>query len=279
MSRTAVAVVALLVAALPVLAVAREIPALTGPVVDVAGVLRVDEGQTRKPRGGHVMLGRGCERRPLMLGAVSALLLFSGPVVARAGEAASAGAAKPGDGQLKPIYHLSLTVRSCQARLLLNGFPLISKSAGSNLSESTAPPVNPYLAGKRNTVEIEIRPAVRDDGTEVPLTHADFEMDVREYHKGGIVEPGGGKLVTEFSMPPNVRKQLEKGKKLKLPLRFTHRFANGGGIDFSAELLDAPPFTDRKAVGVASTSRPNYSTRRRSRTGRRWPITPCTCEA
>jgi hypothetical protein len=178
---------------------------------------------------------------------VLAALVCAAPI-ARAGEAAPAAAAKKADGQLKPIYHLSLTVRSCQARLLLNGFPLMSLSSTDDTPDSFAPPINPYLAGKRNTVEIEIRPAVRDDGTEVPLTKADFEMDVREYHKGGIVEPGGGKLVTKFSMPASVRRRLKKGKKLKQPLKFTHRFANGGGIDFSAELLDASPFTDREAV-------------------------------
>jgi hypothetical protein len=44
-------------------------------------------------------------------------------------------------------------------------------------------------------------------------------MNVREYREGGVVEPGGGKLVTEFSMPASVRKQLQRGKKrLKFPL-------------------------------------------------------------
>jgi hypothetical protein len=63
----------------------------------------------------------------------------------------------------------------------------------------------------------------------------------------GLVEMHGG-TVTKFSMPAGVRKQLEKGKKLELPLKFTHKFANGGGIDFSAELLDAPTFTEKRAV-------------------------------
>jgi uncharacterized membrane protein YgcG len=62
-------------------------------------------------------------------------------------------------------------------------------------------------------------PAGGADGTEVPLTNADFQMNVREYREGGVVEPGGGKLVTEFSMPASVRKQLQRGKKrLKFPL-------------------------------------------------------------
>jgi len=195
------------------------------------------------------MVGQAQRKRSAeALGAVSMAVLLAGSVpMARAGEA-PAPAAKANEGHPKPIYHLELKIRSCQAELRLNGFPLISKSAQSDTFVSIAPPINPYLTGKRNTVEIEIRPAVRSDGAEVPLTNADFEMEVREYQKGGIVEPGGGTPVTEFSMPASVRKQLEGGKKLKLPLKFTHTFVNGGGIDFSAELLDAPPFTDRKAV-------------------------------
>jgi hypothetical protein len=86
------------------------------------------------------------------------------------------------------------------------------------------------------------------DGTELPFADANFEMEVQEYQQGGIVEPGGGGTVTKFSMPASVRKRLKRGKKLKLPLEFKHRFANGGGIDFSAELLDTAPFTDKKAV-------------------------------
>jgi hypothetical protein len=184
----------------------------------------------------------------LALGVVSMAVLLAGLApIARAGDA-PAPAVKATEVHPKPIFHLSLTIWSCQAKLLLNGFPLISLSAENEQPVTFSPPVNPYLAGKRNRVEIELRPAVRPDGTELPFANANFEMEVREYQQGGVVEPGGGGPVTRFSMPASVRKQLKKGKKVKLPLKFTHGFANGGGIDFSAELLDASPFSDRKAV-------------------------------
>jgi hypothetical protein len=194
-----------------------------------------------------VGLGRG-KKGAVAIGVVSMAVLVAGPALIARARAAPASEAKATEGHPKPIYHLELTVWSCRANLLLNGFPLISLSAENEQPVTFSPPVNPYLAGKRNTVEIELSPAVRSDGTELPFADANFEMEVREYQQGGIVEPGGGGPVTKFSMPASVRKQLKKGRKLKLPLEFTHRFANGGGIDFSAELLDAPPFNDRKAV-------------------------------
>ena len=193
------------------------------------------------------MAGPGhSKKNALALGAVSMLLLFGGLPMKARGEP-PAPAARPAESRPKPIYHLELTIRSCQAELLLNGFPLLSLSAQNEQPVSFSPPVNPYLAGKRNTVEIELRPAVRADGTELPFADAYFTMEVQEYKEGDIVEPGGGGPVTRFSMPAGVREQIRKGKK-KPPLKFTHTFANGGGIDFSAELLDARPFTDKKAV-------------------------------
>jgi hypothetical protein len=103
------------------------------------------------------MVGRGQGKSALARGT---LLLFGGPaLIARAAEA-PAPAPGAAESRLKPIYHLELTIRSCQAELRLNGFPLISKSDERDTSVSIAPPINPYLTGKRNTVEIEIRPAV-----------------------------------------------------------------------------------------------------------------------
>jgi hypothetical protein len=191
--------------------------------------------------------GQGYRKTARPLAAISMLLLLAGPAgIASAGEP-PIPTRRPGESRLTPIYHLALTIRSCQAEILLNGFPLISLSAQNEQPVSFSPPVNPYLAGKRNTVEIELRPAVRPDGTELPFADAYFTMEVQEYKEGDIVEPGGGGSVTKFSMPASVREQIRKGKK-KPPLKFTHTFANASGIDFSAELLDAPPFTDKKAV-------------------------------
>jgi hypothetical protein len=146
-----------------------------------------------------------------------------------------------------PIFHLELTVRSCEAELFLNGFPVIPSLTSLNaLPVSFAPPVNPYLCGARNTVELVLRAAIAPDGPEVPFAAADFEMNVRRFEKGDIVEPGAGEMVTVLSLPDEARERIRKGEQ-KPPLTILHRFSNEE-IDFSAELLDAPPFENPEAV-------------------------------
>ena len=146
-----------------------------------------------------------------------------------------------------PIFHLELQVRSCEAELRLNGFPVIpSLSSVNALPVSFAPPVNPYLAGARNTIELTLRAAVAPDGSEVPFQEADFEMNVRRFEKGDIVEPGAGTMVTVLSLSDELRERIRKGEQ-KPPVIISNAFANEV-VDFSAELLDAAPFEDREAV-------------------------------
>jgi hypothetical protein len=148
-----------------------------------------------------------------------------------------------------PIFHLELILRSCAAELHLNGFPVISSLAAKDeVPVSFAPPVNPYLAGSRNTVELTLRAAVAADGSEVPFEGADFEMNVRRFEKGDIFEPGAGEIVTVFRLSDRdeLQKRIRKGEQ-KPPVTFSHPFVNEV-VDFSSELLDAPPFEDAQAV-------------------------------
>jgi hypothetical protein len=146
-----------------------------------------------------------------------------------------------------PIFHLELQVRSCEAELRLNGFPVIPKLSSPNaLPVSFAPPVNPYLAGARNTIELTLRAAVAPDGSESPFESADLEMNVRQFEKGDIVEPGAGKMVTVLSLSDELRERIRKGEQ-KPPVVLHHAFVNEV-VDFSAELLDTPPFKDAEAV-------------------------------
>jgi hypothetical protein len=148
-----------------------------------------------------------------------------------------------------PIFHLELIVRSCAAELHLNGFPVIPSLVSTDeVPVSFAPPVNPYLAGSRNTVELTLRAAVAADGSEVPFEAADFEMNVRRFEKGDIFEPGAGEMVTRFRLSDRdeLQKRIRKGEQ-KPPVTVSHPFINEV-LDFSAELLDAPPFEDAEAV-------------------------------
>jgi hypothetical protein len=146
-----------------------------------------------------------------------------------------------------PLFHLELQVRSCEAELRLNGFPVIPKLSSPNaLPVSFAPPVNPYLAGARNTVELTLRPAVAADGSEAPFGRADFEMNMRRFEEGDIVEPGAGEMVTVLTLSDELRERIRKGER-KPPVIISHAFANDV-LDFSAELLDAAPFKDAGAV-------------------------------
>lgn len=144
------------------------------------------------------------------------------------------------------IHHLEIVVASARADLRLNGMPLGDVAARDAAPASFAPPVNPYLAGKRNLVEVVLDVAQGFDRKPRPFLEARLELSVRRFPKGGIVEPGGGELVTRYVLPPELLRDVAEGKRSP-PITLTHPFANEGP-DFSAELLDAAPFDDAEAL-------------------------------
>lgn len=146
----------------------------------------------------------------------------------------------------QPIHHLEVVVEFARAIVRLNGLPLAVVAARDETRASFAPPVNPYLAGARNVVEIVLDASVGFDKKPLPFQRAGLELTVRRYEKGGIVEPGGGDLVTRYVPPPTLLADVAQGKR-KPPITLTHPFANQA-VDFSPELLDAKPFADEEAL-------------------------------
>ncbi len=144
-----------------------------------------------------------------------------------------------------PIHHLEIAVRSARADVRLNAFPLDGIAARDEAAASFAPPVNPYLAGPRNVVEVVLDVATGFDGQPRPFTAASFELTVRRFETGGIVEPGGGDLVTRFVPPPELLAEIADGRR-RPPITLVHAFASEGP-DFSAELYDAAPWDDEAA--------------------------------
>jgi hypothetical protein len=146
-----------------------------------------------------------------------------------------------------PIYHLELTASGCRAELRLNDLPLISLVPRDEMPVTFAPPINPFLVGELNLVDVDILPMLDAEGAPITkFADAEISGNVRRFEKGDIVAPGAGDVVTEFSIPDDLKDRVrEEG--LELPQQFTHIFANDV-IDFTPELGDAPAFADREAL-------------------------------
>lgn len=159
--------------------------------------------------------------------------------------AAKGAAAKPASGP--QIHQLELAVKAARAEVRLNGFPIGDSAA---VEGRPAPlfsaPLNPYLAGKRNVLEVVVDAATGPDGKPLPMTGAAVEVTVRRFPKGAMVEPGAGELVTRYAAPKALLAELASGKR-KPPVTLTHPFASEGP-DFAAELYDAEPFADEAAL-------------------------------
>ena len=140
-----------------------------------------------------------------------------------------------------PIYHLELAVNHCAVRLRLNGFPLMTLEADGEPS-SFVPPVNPYLVGERNMIEVEILPLIREGGVPSTFAQALIEGSVRGFEKGGIVHPGAGDDITIIEIPDELREQVIEDE-LTLPVSFTQVFSNEGA-DSSALFSGSAPFDD-----------------------------------
>lgn len=159
-----------------------------------------------------------------------------------------------------PIHHLEIVVASARADVRLNGIPLGALAARDPAPVSFAPPVNPFLAGARNVVEVTLDVSTGFDRNPMSFLDVRLELAVRRFPKGGIVEPGGGDLVTRYALPAELLRDLAEGRRAP-PITVSHPFASEGP-DFSPELLDAPPFDDEEALR-------DYAMRLRSLAARR----------
>lgn len=185
-------------------------------------------------------------RRALTIAVAALAALAVPPRAVAAGKSAPAkpAAAKPASGP--QILQLDLSVKAARAEVRLNGFPLGHSNAAGAIAPFFTAPLNPYLAGKRNVLELVVDAAKGPDGKPLPMTGAAVEVTVRRFAKGDMVEPGAGALVTRYAVPKAVLAELASGKR-KPPVTVTHPFASEGP-DFSAELHDAPPFADEAAL-------------------------------
>lgn len=145
-----------------------------------------------------------------------------------------------------PIYHLDLSAVRCRVEVLLNGFPVAELASADEQPSWFAPPINPYLVGELNMVDVRILPVVAPDGSASSFWDAAVTGSVRRYEKGDIVAPGEGPEVAAIAIPDELKEQV-RDEELELPQSFTVVFANDV-LDFSDELSDAPPYGDRDAL-------------------------------
>lgn len=139
-----------------------------------------------------------------------------------------------------PIFHLELTCRTCGLEVRLNDFP-VAELTSSDQPSWFAPPVNPWLVGELNILDVTIHSA---GGS--AFDDAAVEGHVRRFEKGDIVAPGEGPEIFAFTIPDELRERVRE-EELELPQSFSVVFANDE-IDFSDELSTPPPFDDREAL-------------------------------
>jgi hypothetical protein len=151
-----------------------------------------------------------------------------------------------------PIHHIEFFVQHCEMRALLNGVPIAAITAITEHTEHFAPPINPFLIGDGNVVEVSIRPARREDGTLTEWSEAKVELAVRTFGKDGIVVPGGGgPAITTADFTAELAERIEEAREaeeeLEEPQDFFHVFHNEA-VSFASELVEADPFDDRAAL-------------------------------
>ncbi|MGE0787250.1 MAG: hypothetical protein AB7S26_16380 [Sandaracinaceae bacterium] len=150
------------------------------------------------------------------------------------------------------IHHLELFTVRCEITASLNGVPVADVRAVDRHTDHFAPPVNPFLIGEGNVLEVTIAPATLDDGTHTEWSEAKLEAAVRMFGKGDIVVPGGGgPAITEIDFTPELAARIAQAREddveLEVPQVFFHTFDNEG-VSFASELLDVDPYDDEDAL-------------------------------
>lgn len=150
------------------------------------------------------------------------------------------------------IHHLELFTTRCEIAATLNGVPIANVRSVDPHTDHFAPPINPYLVGEGNVLEVSIAPARLDDDESTEWSEAKVEAAVRVFDKGGIVLPGGGgPAITEVDFAPELAARMAQAEEdeveLEVPQSFLHIFDNEG-MSFASELLDSDPFDDHDAL-------------------------------
>ncbi len=144
-----------------------------------------------------------------------------------------------------PIYHLEVDAKTCRVEIRLNDFPVLSLTAETDTPANFAPPINPWLVGELNMLDVTLHPIVGASGAST-FEDAYVWGNVRRFEKGDIVFPGSGDQITEITIPDELKEQVRE-EELELPVSFTLIFANEV-IDFSDEMSGAPAFDDPAAL-------------------------------
>ncbi len=128
-----------------------------------------------------------------------------------------------------PIHHLECKIERCALRVRLNDVPVVDLVATTQ-PEWFAPPINLYLIGEENMLELEVAPLPRDDGSAGDFADVSVEGAVRVYGKGD-------------ELATRIREAKERDEELESPQTFVFVFDNAGP-SFEDELLEAAPFDD-----------------------------------
>jgi len=149
-----------------------------------------------------------------------------------------------------PIYHLDLRTELCHVQVRLNGVPVAELTATGEQPEWFAPPLNPYLVGAGNALEVVITP-LKDGQPSDDFSALKVEGVVRRYEKGAPVGPGSGPLVYELTVMAALAERIKQAKdqdqKLAVPQSFVERFDNEA-TSFAAELTQGSPLGDEQAL-------------------------------
>ena len=144
-----------------------------------------------------------------------------------------------------PIYHLDFAVKDCRVEVRLNDVFVADLVSRDGVPATFAPPLNPWLVGDLNVIDVHLFPTTKDDQV-TTFWDAHFKGAVRRYVKGDVVAPGEGPLVSEMTIPEELRERVRE-EELELPQSFSHVFSNDV-VDFSSELNDGPLIEDQAAV-------------------------------
>jgi hypothetical protein len=151
-----------------------------------------------------------------------------------------------------PIYHLEIKTQRCRLQVKLNDVPIADANSSGDQPDWFAPPLNPYLVGQENVLEVDVWPLPREDGQSFEdYSTVNVEGTVRCYEKNDPVAPGEGPITLELEimseLAQRARDAAESGEDLIVPQTFFFQFDNDGP-DFSAELTDAQSFEDPDAL-------------------------------
>ncbi len=154
-----------------------------------------------------------------------------------------------------PIYHIEILCERCEVRVALNDVP-VGRLRSVDEPEWVAPPINPYLVGSENMLEVSVYPAtppheVGADEAPIDLSQARIEVVVRRFEKGEPVVPGTGQPVLEVAVHDELAVRIQEARddeeELEIPQTFFHLFDNEA-VSAAPELRDADPFDDEEAL-------------------------------